>query len=296
MRAIAQAGLLDPLGDYYQYTSIQANGESWVVSFVANHCYRTEVQETCDPDQGRSNHVTPDAWLEIAVSGTDFIVTDTFGRFSDEDAAELMAYSEPSTVEVGHVEYPTVRYDEHPQGDVYSVKAAGLWAGDLSERVWSICEAVLLDASGNEIERLDSLIADYSRGERFRSGWFLGMGTREVAGAVDAVMDCFVFEGETWRVKGEPKITRRSNRRVDIVAKLDWTLGYLIAGLKSRCDVTLFDSDGEVLKEFSRVGPYSPWTRSRLRNQFLYADTRVERSRTLDRVDIFCHEARGERP
>lgn len=92
LRAIAHAGLFDPLGDYYDYQEITSSDERWVVSFVASHCYRNEEVETCDPYQGRSDHLVPDAWLEIEERDGSFVTTNAFGRFSDEDRNQLLLF------------------------------------------------------------------------------------------------------------------------------------------------------------------------------------------------------------
>jgi len=296
LRAIAQAGLFDPLGDYYDYQEITHPGDRWVVSFVAMHCYRNERIETCDPYQGRDSFNVPDAWLEIAELDGSFVITNAFGRFSDEDRDELASYSEPSTPEPGHQEYLTVRVDPSQSEGGVEIRAANIWAGVLPEddNLWSICRAEILDAEGNVIWTARARHAQKERGEPFRSGGLVYMGAMEVApgDAASARITCENFSGEIWRPTSGPgvsKVPRRSE--VAVAAPVEWLLEDLVSGLESRCEVELFNRAGRMVKAVTKRGPPSPWTRSRLKNNYFSALVRVPHPKRIESATLYCHEA-----
>ena len=289
VRDIAQAGLLDPLGDYYSYETVSQNDTEWVVSFVASHCYQNDEIETCDPYQGREGELEPDAWLEVAESDGAFEVTGAFGRFSDDQRDAVMGYSEPADLEEAHALYPTVRLDPDRHEDGYDIRAAGMWAGVLPEegRTWTICRSQILDEHGNVVWTNRSDTAEGSRGEEFRSGWLLFIGAIEVDGADSARIACSNFSGETWQVKAEPEIDA-SNGVAFVSAPVRWTLGRLVGGLESTCDVELFNRHGRVLKEITAKGPTSPWTR-RYHPDF-NAAVALRRPGRVESASVYCHE------
>jgi hypothetical protein len=296
LRAIAQAGLFDPLGDYYDYREITSSDDRWVVSFVASHCYRNEQLETCDPYQGRSDHLVPDAWLEIAERDSSFVVTSAFGRFDEEDRKQLLSYSEPSSPEPGHQEYLTVRVDPAQSEGGVEIRAADIWAGVLpdDESLWSICLAEILDASGNVIWTARSRLAHVARGEAFRSGGLLYMGAMEVApeDAASARISCENFSGETWRTTSEPSVSTVPRRsQVAVTAPVEWLLEGLVTGLESRCEIELFNRAGRMVKAVTKRGPPSPWTRSRLKNNYFHALVRVPHPKRIKSATLYCHEA-----
>jgi hypothetical protein len=296
LRAIAQAGLFDPLGDYYDYQEITATDERWVVSFVAGHCYRNEQVETCDPYQGRSDHLVPDAWLEITERDGSFVVTNAFGRFSDEDRDQLLSYSEPSSPEPGHKEYLTVRVDPSQSEEGVEIRAADIWAGVLPEddHLWSICLAEILDAEGSVIWTARSRHADRERGEAFRSGGLVYMGAMEVVpeDAASARITCENFSGETWRTTFEPSVSKVPRRsQVAVTASVEWLLEGLVSGLEPRCEIELFNRAGRMVKAVTKRGPPSPWTRSRLKNNYFHALVRVPHPKRIKSATLYCHEA-----
>lgn len=294
LRAIAQAGLFDPIGDYYDYREITQHGERWVASFVASRCYRNEQVETCDPYQGRSDHVVPDAWLEIDEVDGKFVVTNTFGRFNEEDRSELLSYTEPSTPQPGQHQYLTVRLDPARGEEGVEIRAADIWAGVLPEGddLWSICFPEILDADGNVIWADQRRYAQHSRGEAFRSGGLTFIGAIEVEGAASARMNCEEFEGETWRATEEPSVARvPDSRQVHVMAPVEWVPDFLVAGLDSRCDVEVFNRAGRLVKSVTKRGPPSPWVRSRLKNQYFSALVRVPHPTRIASATVYCHES-----
>lgn len=293
LHALVQAGLFDPLGDYYSYEAAVESGGVWTISFVASHCYRTERVETCDPYQGRGDHAVPDAWLEVTETEGSLRVVDARGRFREEDRAQLLGYSEPATPQPARLEFPTARLDPPVREDdeTWTVRGADLWAGVIpsDERLWEICTVELLDGAGAVVTTLPSRHAHGSRGEPFRAGGLVMMEVQDPQGAVDARFVCEPFSGETWRVRSGPVVSAHGGR-VYVSAEMTWVPGYLVGGLDSRCDVTLYDRVGREVKSVDRRGPPSPWVRSRLEGRFAAAIA-VRRPARVASADVFCHEA-----
>jgi hypothetical protein len=290
IRDIAQAGLLDPLGEYYSYEAVSENENGWVVSFIASHCYQNDEIETCDPYQGREGDLEPDAWLAVAENDDAFEVTDAIGRFTDDQRDTLMDYSESSELEEAHALYPTVRLDPDRHESGYDIRAAGMWAGVLPAegRTWTICRAEILDRNGDVVWTDRSDHAQGSRGEAFRSGWLVFIGAVEVEGADSATMTCANFSGETWRLKGEPSLDTSRKGYVGVYGPVKWMLGRLVSGLESSCDVEIFNRHGRSMKQMTKKGPTSPWTR-RLHTKFS-AVVRVRHAARARSASVFCHE------
>ncbi|HEX2057140.1 MAG TPA: hypothetical protein VHI71_02120 [Actinomycetota bacterium] len=294
LHALVEAGLFDPLGDYYSYEAVSEADGVWTVSFVASHCYRTERVETCDPYQGRDDHTVPDAWLEVTESDGSLTVVGARGRFREEDRAELLGYAEPSTPQPARLEFPTARLDppvREGDDEGWTVRGADLWAGVIpaDDRLWEICTVELLDENGAVVTTLPSRHAHGSRGEAFRAGGLVGMGVEDPQGAVDARFVCEPFSGETWRVRSGPDVSAHGGR-VYVSARMTWVPGYLVGGLDSRCDVALYDRTGREVKTVDRRGPPSPWVRGRLSGTFVAAIA-VARPARIESADVFCHEA-----
>jgi hypothetical protein len=264
IRAIAHAGLLDPLGEYYSYETIFAGEDGWVVSFVASHCYQNDRVETCDPYQGRGEDLEPDAWVEISDADGAFEITDAFGRFSDEQRDHVAGYSESSELEEGHAAFPTVRLDPARNEEGYYIRAAGMWAGVLPARgrISTLCRPEVLDADGNVVWSDERRYAYGSRGERDRSGWIVGTGALKLDSASSARMTCANFSGETWRMtRRDPSVTK-IKKKAYVNAEMRWLLGDLVVNLTSKCEVQLFDRKGDLVKEAVKRGPPSPFTNS----------------------------------
>jgi hypothetical protein len=294
IRAIAHAGLLDPLGQYYGYDGIVRPGERWVMSFGSSTCYRNERVETCDPNTGTRDEPQTDAWLEIALEDDHFVVTDAIGRFTDDDEAALRSYSEPATIEETHLEFPTVRLDRSMTEDGWEIRAAMLWAGPLFVRgVWSVCTPVIYDHDGNVIWTGSAFADSTRRGEYFRSNGLFGAGAVELdEEPARADIVCELWTKETWTPAGEPEIRRSPSKgHVLVEAPLQWE-HEPVAVIESRCRVELRRRDGSVLEAEVVRGPVSPWA-GRRRKETLYAQVDVARPRAVATAAVEC-VARGQ--
>lgn len=289
IRAIAHAGLLDPLGKYYGYDGIVQHEDRWVIAFRSSTCYRNEQMETCDPNTGTREEHFADAWLEITIRDQMFVITDAFGRFTEEDEAELRAYTEPSTIEPTHLEFPTVRIDPSLYEPGYEIRAAMLWAGPLFvPGVWSVCHAEVYNAKGNLLWSGRNIAFDTRPGEYFRSNGLLGIGAGKIAGEpASADMVCELWTEETWTLAGEPRIERFPHRDlVEVGADLVWELPTIIS-LESRCRIGLFRSDGSFIKAKTVTAETSPWG-GRSKTSALFARLRVGRPRSVDYATVRC--------
>lgn len=261
IRNIAQAGLLDPLGQYYGYSGILDLEDRWVISFQSNTCYDSEELYHCDPNTGSRDDPQDDAWLEIRVEGNEFVVSDAFGRFTVEQEADLRAYREPTTIEPTHLEFPTVRIDPGWEQGLYNMRGSNLWAGHLpAVGTWSVCRPTAYDSEGNVIYE-GVLFADGARrNEYFRSnGHFLIEVPDLPTEPASAAMPCELWSGETWVQRGEAtlKTSDEKPRLVEVLVPLEWPHEKVLA-LFSSCEVSLQRRDGRELASKIVRGPNSP--------------------------------------
>lgn len=294
IRAIASAGLLDPLGQYYSYKSVVSLEDRWVVSFASSTCYRDEHIETCDPntDTDGDGYGETDAWLEIAIDQGDFFVTSAFGRFSDEDRSRLAAYREPAVVEPAHLEWPTVRLDVEEGERFLRLRAANLWAGFIDDDVvWAVCRTIGYDDQGNVVYEDERALAHRARGEDSRSGGLFGSGVPSDRGITRAEIPCENWEEnrETWYVaRADVSWTKKDPRHVLVSAELRWFHG-LISGLESDCEITLFKRRGRT--RLVKRGPLSPWANGRGTQQRDIWRLRVRYPSRVTGVDVTCGAA-----
>lgn len=295
IRAIAHAGLLDPLGQYYGYDGIVRPGEHWVMSFGSSTCYRNGRVETCDPNTGTREEPQTDAWLEIGIEENHFVVTEAIGRFTQEDEATLRSYTEPAAIEETHLEFPTVRVDHSLREDGWELRAALLWAGPLPARgVWSVCKPVMYDGDGNALWTGDAFAHGTRRGEYFRSNGLFGAGTVELdEEPARADMLCELWTGDTWQPAGKADVEPTpDDREVLVRVPLRWD-HERVSGMESRCRVELRRRNGDVLATEVVRGPPSPWRGRRLK-ETLHALVDVAKPRAVASATVEC-VPRGQR-
>ena len=289
IRAIAQAGLLNPADQYYGYDGILRFEDHWVIQFRSSTCYRTEAIETCDPNTGTREDQHSDAWLRLELHGDRLVVADAWGRFTDEQKQSLFAYSEPSSIEPTHMEFPTVVIRRSLHDDAYDITGAMLWAGPLFvPGVWSVCVPTVHDSEGNVMWEGTPFAFGTRPGEYFRSNGLMGTGVafKKLDGEpASATLPCELWTQETWVMDGQPEIEREEGK-VQVFAPLLWEHGK-VGGLDSRCQVTLLNGSEETLKEKVVRGPSSPWAGS-TRRQILFEELKVDRPRQVRSVEVRC--------
>ncbi len=288
IRAVAHAGLLDPLGQYYGYEAIVPYEDRWVVAFRTATCYRDERVETCDPNAGSREEPVEDAWLEVAVEDDHFVATDAFGRFTGAQEDAVRSYSEPAAVEETHLEFPTVRVDPSRRGDGWDVRAVDLWAGPLPARgVWSVCTPVLY-GSGDEPLWRGERFALAARGESMRSGGIFGTGSIEVdEEPARAAMECEPWTEGAWTVAGEPSVhPYPAGDAVIVTAQLVWE-HRRVDGLESQCRVKVLRRDGKVVATEVVRGRPSPG-RGRPLEETLSVYVEVRRPRAAASATVEC--------
>lgn len=294
IRAIAHAGLLDPLGQYYGYDGIVRPGERWVIAFQSSTCYRNERVETCDPNTGTREDPHTDAWVEITVDEDHFVVTDAVGRFTSEQEDAVRSYTEPATIEETHLEFPTVRIDRSMHEEGWEIRAAMLWAGPLYVRgVWSVCTPVVYGHDGNVLWTARASAHSTRRGEYFRANGLMYMGAFPLEEEpARAELRCEPWAQETWSLRAEPRIHRfPQDDSVVVEAPLAWEHDEIV-GIASRCRVELLRRNGSVIDTEVVRGPSSPWAGRRHR-ETLHVGFTVERPRTAAAATVEC-VARGQ--
>lgn len=293
IRAIAHAGLLDPLGQYYGYEAIVPYEGRWVVAFRTSTCYSNERVETCDPNAGSREEPVEDAWIELVVEDDHFVVTDAFGRFTAEQEEVVRSYTEPATIEETHLEFPTVRVDRSRRDDGWDIRAANLWAGPLPARgVWNVCTPVLYGAGDEELWR-GRAFAVRARRESMRSGGLFGTGAVDLDEDPErAEVECEAWTQPTWTLAEEPTVEPYARDDVvAVTARLSWEHGH-VGGLESKCRVELLRRDGSVIATELVRGPPSPWA-GRIRDTTLIARFEVRRPRAASSATVECR-ARGQ--
>lgn len=289
IRGIAEAGLLDPLGQYYGYDGILRFEDRWVIAFRSGTCYRNEEVETCDPNTGTREAQHTDAWLEIAIEDDSFIVSDAFGRFTAEQESELRAYREPATIEPTHLEFPTVRLDRSIHDEGWEIRGADLWAGPLYvPGVWSVCTPTIYDAADNVLWTGRAIAFSTRRGEYFRSNGLFGTGVEHVEGEpARADMACELWTEETWVTSSEPTVVRSPKPgTVRVDAPMKWEHEQVV-GLWSRCRVELKRKDDTPIKAKIVQGQSSPWTGGD-KSYMLSVIFKVERPKAVASATVRC--------
>ncbi len=129
VRALATAGLFDPLGDFYSFSEEvkPVDDATWRVGFGRSRCgiftnRKGETYETCKSVSGET-----DAWITVALRGGRWNVVALDGNFDADTISGLKAFSLPDTQEVPHWEFSTARAGD--KGTV--VRGAGLWVGPI---------------------------------------------------------------------------------------------------------------------------------------------------------------------
>lgn len=184
VRAVAAAGLLDPLGDFYALKETIERADSWVVKFRPSICYQTAKVETCRENGPGS--------VEVTVAGDRLVVRSVRVPMDAGQRHELLSYSEPLVEEVYDWEFPYIRVD--PQEEGWGVRTSPLWTGPMPPPIpdyGSICRLIAFDAKGKVVYRDERRHPMEVRGERFRAAGVLVTGTPPTTQPVaSAIFSC----------------------------------------------------------------------------------------------------------
>ncbi len=125
IRAIADAGLLDPTGDFYDYKSIEPTEGNWVATFDAKDCHGSLRSGAC------SEGPVANAQLHITSAGDALDITEATGPFDEEAKQKLLRYegSDMSPQEP-HFEYPYVEVVEFDEGE-RGILGSDIWTGPI---------------------------------------------------------------------------------------------------------------------------------------------------------------------
>lgn len=96
VRAVAQAGLLNPLGDLHDYQGVESAQSGWVVNFDAFVCDAT----TCDSNPGGNSQLT------VELQGDTLVVAEASGPFGEDTRQKLLSYREQVTSEEVGLQFP----------------------------------------------------------------------------------------------------------------------------------------------------------------------------------------------
>ena len=254
VRALAAADLLDPNGNFMQFTErVEPTNEGWKVGFAALRCGSIDEVDTCRSTDGGSSTST-DVWLHVGTIGDSWRVLTTEGDLP-EGTSVLQGWSRPVEGERPHWEFPSVSVgparDEGDDGRL--ITATALWVGPIPhEGPGSVCRVVAFGADGDVVHRGDALYQTPPRAGWGRMGTMLG--TEVDAPARSAEVRCAPFLHDFEPI-GEPRLSVEAGpERVVIgTAELRWS-GPKIDATSFWCDVSLFDRNGSLVRK-SVAGP-----------------------------------------
>lgn len=142
-RAVAQAGLIDPGGRYYDYVAVFGRSPEWQVDFDVFACFRTVQLETCNREGAGA--------LTVGEVAGRLKVLEARGPMTSEQRASLLAYSEPAGEEELGVEFLVVQVREPlpgARGGIKEIRAAYVWTGPLTPTAEVSCVLEVFDANG----------------------------------------------------------------------------------------------------------------------------------------------------
>ena len=144
VRAVAQAGLLDPTGDFNDYERVQpvSGGAAWLVSFDTSTC---DASTNCEPNPDG------DVELRVEIDRGEMFVSEVTGPMDDESRERVLSYREEPTPENVGLEFPVVRIEGTPDEGI-SVVTSPLWRGRLSDADGPVdCHVEVYDENGETI-------------------------------------------------------------------------------------------------------------------------------------------------
>jgi hypothetical protein len=262
IRALADAGLYDPLGDFYTYRgAARSLSDDWELAFRRLRCGRFGIVETCRPVTGSIEDEASDAWLAVTLDDGRWHVADAEGDFDRAPATRLAGFSLPDVHETPHWEFPTVslRPDELGDDDPSpSFDAPFLWVGPLPYKgPGSACELHgFLDGRRVYTSEHRWYVAAPNGAEDRTSG-LLGAPFYGAERVDRGEIVCTPFEGAGWQPAGRP-LVEAVNDFVYVEVDLVWRGEALERG-ESWCVASVRDGNGEVLGTQSTAsGPIWP--------------------------------------
>lgn len=271
IRALASAGLMDPLGLLYTFTRVTADDGDWLVAFGGGRCGVYEEAEgrveTCKPLTGedRLGNAKEDSWLRVAASQGSWNVVSVDGNFPEKARGELLAFSLPDVVEDPHWEYPTVTVDEPSaerggaDGEGLQVRGVKAWVGPIPYGgPGTRCQLIGLDANGEVVFTDFSHYEPAAREEWERRGSILSTGMPGGLEIVGARMDCAPYEGRGWTATNVELDARSASTQVIVKTEIEWKDEPLLFAA-SRCTARVFDESGGLLGDTSlQTGHFWP--------------------------------------
>jgi hypothetical protein len=161
VRALAQAGLANPVGDFNDYRSAERADDGWVVSLETVRC----DPSTC------TDHPDGDGSLEVRLDRGALQIVSVTGPYTDEQREELLAYREEPNEERFGLLFVSPKLVEGADEGI-SVITSPLWTGPLGAAESSAveCRVELYDESGALVYSGDWRPQPAPNEEEMRSG------------------------------------------------------------------------------------------------------------------------------
>lgn len=250
IRALADAGLFDPRGDYYSFSEDieQAGAEAWKIGFGASRCgWFTNKKgarvKTCKALSGddRQGNARTDSWMTVALSDDTWKVTRLEGNFPS-DARETLRFTLRDRNEVPHWEFPTVAFNARTSHTNF--EAANLWVGPIPySGPGSYFRVMGRDQDGNVIYEGDPTYFEAPDEHWQRAGGIFGSGFNRRAAHVS--VECAPFKGRGWQPTSID-LEVIGDEAVKVIAPLRF-YGDIALNAEAECDALLLDTDGAVL-------------------------------------------------
>lgn len=140
VRALAHSDLLDPTGDFNDYSGIADQPDGWRVEFESSKCVVTPSLEECRPVPEGSGRTM--VW--VAHQSNELVVRRASGPMTPTQRDALLSYSEPIDRSQQVVEWPEVVVAQGAD-EGRSVQAAILWTTQLGSSLELSCHVELSD-------------------------------------------------------------------------------------------------------------------------------------------------------
>ncbi|HEY7873620.1 MAG TPA: hypothetical protein VIG64_00715 [Actinomycetota bacterium] len=295
IRAVVQAGLMDPLGDLYSYRATERVDDAWRVSFTPGECYRTEEMETCSSGEDKDGNELPNALLDVAVADGDWIVADARGPMDDDEREALLAYRSQAVPIDPHPEFAPIALTEplEPRagGGGLEVRALSYWAGPLPDRrITFACHLEAFDGDGRIVYETQGHAYESPATEDERSGHGLATELPPHVDATRAEMACERFTGPGWELLDQPTIEPRAEgRSVHVEGELVWR-DRAVVGVSFECELRLLDAAGtEVGDKAMRLdGPWAPNDDPPLRRPLAFVIDVTPPGTEVESVELTC--------
>ena len=294
IRALVDADLFNPRGDYYSFSEdvVPVGDDMWRIGFGASRCgwFTNKNGDRVKTCRGLSGHdklgnSKTDSWMTVTLAEDRWRVTRLEGNFTDE-AAQMLEFTLPDRNEIPHWEYPAVAFNSRPGRT--SFEAADLWVGPIPySGPGSYCRTIGSDASGKVVYESKPMYFEAPDEHWERAGGLMGSGFDR--SAADVTVECTPFAGRGWQpVNVEFEVI--GDEAVQVIAPLRF-YGSHVPSAAAECDAYVYDGADQLMGTgFQQIrGTYSG--RGDERHYDLSFRIETDRPEDAVRAEVECRMA-----